>query len=468
MVARLTLLAIAGTILFAGVFPFLDAHSAANPPSATSHSQSPSRVADASTRHTWLGAGSCGSMGCHNANGLKGELRSEYTTWAVHDTHARAYETLFNNKSRLIAKNLQFVDGKSAWEQSLCLNCHVHREYEQANHHSRFAREDGVSCEACHGPAGDWISEHYKPKWQALALLEKNQLGMSDTRSIAGRVRTCTPCHVGAAGMDVNHDLIAAGHPRLAFEFTAYHALMPHHWQDAKDNLARPDWDAAAWLLGESITTKAALELLSVRAGGKTWPEFAEYDCYACHHQLQNQSWRQQWNVDSSKRRLLPWNDWSFGQLPYRIESAKTAVPSKALEELATLKKIMEGRQVPDPIAVRLQAQITSLAFGPLVEQSEARRFTPEDLSSLLKQLTDFGASQKAGSWDEATKTYLAVVAVHQAAQSAKVPQPPLADALRQIRSLLQFAPGSDSPSLGYTPELLLEPYRLMRTRLEP
>ncbi|HYV34120.1 MAG TPA: hypothetical protein VE988_00365, partial [Gemmataceae bacterium] len=32
-------------------------------------------------KQQWLGPGSCAAAGCHNANGLKGELGSEYTTW---------------------------------------------------------------------------------------------------------------------------------------------------------------------------------------------------------------------------------------------------------------------------------------------------------------------------------------------------------------------------------------------------
>ena len=247
----------------------------------------------------WLGAGSCASAACHNSNGLKGALGSEYTTWIVHDIHARAYKVLHNKRSHDIVDELpldQKVDSKGhvrkPYELGLCLNCHVHRDYDNAEaageHHPRFSKEDGVSCESCHGPAGSWIDGHYRTDW--------DRQRMWPTRSLVERVKSCTPCHVGAKDMEVDHDLIAAGHPRLAFEFSAYHALMPHHWQDVKDRnperfaTAHADWDAKAWFVGQVATTQAALELLAHR---RVWPEFAEYDCYACHHQIEGQSWRQ-------------------------------------------------------------------------------------------------------------------------------------------------------------------------------
>src|SRR5438552_7603643 len=82
----------------------------------------------------FLGAGSCASTGCHNANGFKGDVGSEYTTWIAYDKHARAYEVLFNADSRKIIKNLYHEAERSrpAHEQTLCLNCHVHADYAQA------------------------------------------------------------------------------------------------------------------------------------------------------------------------------------------------------------------------------------------------------------------------------------------------------------------------------------------------
>jgi hypothetical protein len=426
--------------------------------------------------HQWLGAGSCASMGCHNANGLKGDWRSEYTTWVVYDRHARAYEVLFNRKSESIIKKLNLAGGKPASQQALCLNCHVHNDYEQVDHHPRFAKEDGVSCESCHGPAGDWVSEHSKPQWRDWTAEKKSTQGFWDTRSLTGRARSCTPCHVGAAGMDVNHDLIAAGHPRLAFDFSAYHALVPHHWQDAKDKVpgtsprARADWEAAAWFVGEATTTQAALELLAARAATPSWPEFAESDCYACHHQLQSQSWRQEAKRDLGQRPSgnLPWNDWYVTSLPYKFHPPQINT-TDLLHQIAKLKEVMEQKISPDSAAVRLNADMAAKMLGALAKQFEEAHYRPTDLEGFLQQLATQGATHKAASWDEAARTYLGVVAVYYALRDAggsRAPAADVQDALKKIRGLLQFPPDSDSPPPAYTPQLLLEPYGLLRKRL--
>ena len=86
---------------------------------------------------------------------------------------------------------------------------------------------------------------------------------------------------------DVNHDLIAAGHPRLNFEFAAFSTNLPPHWNTKRTKPADP---AQAWKVGQAMSAHAAADLLAYRAcpkaGSAPWPEFAEYDCFACHREL--------------------------------------------------------------------------------------------------------------------------------------------------------------------------------------
>jgi hypothetical protein len=426
--------------------------------------------------HQWLGTASCAAMGCHNANGLKGEWRSEYTTWASHDPHARAYEVLFQPRSRSIVKNLRLGTAKLPHELALCLNCHVHGDFEKADHHGRFTREDGVGCESCHGPAGNWVSEHYKPHWIGLTTAQRLDKGMWDTRSLTGRVRTCTPCHVGVPGMEVNHDLIAAGHPRLAFEFSAYHALAPHHWQDAKDKQpgsstrARTDWDAAAWFVGEALTAQAAMHLLAARASDKAlpWPEFADYDCYACHHQLQNKNWRQERDFGKRKPGTLPWNDWYASPLAYRLHPGKNDA-EMLLGQIATLKAIMEKSPTPDRSAVRQQAQAVAQALEAWAGKFEAARYGSKDVAGFVRQIAEQGARKSAGSWDDATQRYLALAALYHAWRAGAEAAPPdLREPLRGLRQILLFPPAVDSPQPAFTPVLLVDQYKLLNKRLTP
>src|SRR5690606_13254844 len=90
---------------------------------------------------------------------------------------------------------------------------------------------EGVSCEACHGPASGWLQEHLREDWSS-------GNSMRDNHDYVARLEGCVRCHVGsrrADGVirDVNHDLIAAGHPALRFEPWAALRRLPRHgdWQ---------------------------------------------------------------------------------------------------------------------------------------------------------------------------------------------------------------------------------------------
>ena len=71
------------------------------------------------------------------------------------------------------------------------------------------------------GAAG--ISDHYQRDVSRERLA---QLGMIDTKNLLVRAPTCASCHVGSADQDMNHDMIAAGHPPLRFEQASYEALL--------------------------------------------------------------------------------------------------------------------------------------------------------------------------------------------------------------------------------------------------
>jgi hypothetical protein len=170
--------------------------------------------------------------------------------------------------------------------------------------HSAEEIRAGVGCESCHGEAKDWLEAHTSPKWKLLTAAAKRARGMTPTWDILGYATRCAGCHVDGAAAeglplrDVNHDLIAAGHPRLQFELTAYLANLPQHWSVATEKKKLASFEAEAWVLGQLASARAALELLDYRARTTApWPEFAEYDCSACHHNLHQPSWRQQTTI---------------------------------------------------------------------------------------------------------------------------------------------------------------------------
>jgi Cytochrome c554 and c-prime len=266
----------------------------------------------------FMGAGSCASAACHNANFTHGDLGSEYTTWITRDRHARAYEILFADRSKTIQKNL--AAKLPAHQDMRCLRCHVTPDLDpSAEKKAPYFRTDGVSCESCHGAAEKWLNVHHLPAWKDMTAAAKKQHGMNDLQSVPARVQFCVRCHVGEPGMDVDHDLIAAGHPRLAFEMTAFHAFMPHHWSDAKDR-TRTDFEARMWVAGQLAQSHAALELIAHRAGDAKhlWPEFAFHDCVSCHHDLKSPPRL----PTAVKVGTVPWSAWDLAMAPRAWQAA--------------------------------------------------------------------------------------------------------------------------------------------------
>src|SRR5205807_2566005 len=113
----------------------------------------------------YAGVASCVSSGCHgstqplNATRI---LQNEYYTWLNSDRHAAAYNVLFNDRSARIAKNMRLR--KKAYEESACLDCHP------TNVPARLISghidpDDGVQCEASHGPASEWPDVLTQPGW---------------------------------------------------------------------------------------------------------------------------------------------------------------------------------------------------------------------------------------------------------------------------------------------------------------
>ena len=90
--------------------------------------------------------------------------------------------------------------------------------------------------------------------WTGLSDQQKfDGFGMRPTKDLLARGQACTECHVGLGSTDVNHDLIAAGHPRLNFEYGNQLAKLPKHWRVEDDKARHPDYEAKVWALGQLL-----------------------------------------------------------------------------------------------------------------------------------------------------------------------------------------------------------------------
>lgn len=241
---------------------------------------------------TYSGPGGCAASNCHGSVTAKTVTRigqNEYSIWAAQDKHAGAYNVLSNPVSLRMAKILKLDSNPNQADK--CLVCHSLDVASNLRAQS-FQMDEGVSCENCHGPAVGWLGPHTTKGW---AHEQSLKLGMYDTRDLVARSEKCMSCHVGTADKRVDHQMIAAGHPDLTFELDGFSAQMRRHWKFPDDN--QNAWEGVReWAIGQGVELRETLNRLSRSASNsKTWPEFAELECFACHHSLAQpkDSWRQ-------------------------------------------------------------------------------------------------------------------------------------------------------------------------------
>ena len=407
------------------------------PQSPVSESQAASKTTDiAPPRKTLRGPGACTGAGCHGAALSRDGSppiaisRTSYTLWLQRDPHVRATLTLYSERSQRILKSLLGTEVSStspeyaAELQQRCVECHATHPHEAQGEDDLVSM--GVSCEACHGPAGAWLETHTDTKHR--------REGMVDTSNLRVRAEVCVHCHIGPGKeslgqQTVDHQLIAAGHPRLNFEFSAYLEALPAHWQTGEDQSIerksgqrRVNFHAEAWWAGQQASQQQALGQLHRRLEGtlasnrqQDWPELSEYDCFACHHGIKSQP--QAFHTKGHPR----WGSWYFPdqqQAPLLVTSLRADMETWAPD----LEKVRE----------RLKGHDWSHS-------------SPE--KDPLKKLEEFVlAPVRYHGWDEATQWYLAVRAYQRGlvpdAKSAK-PDPvvltELAGNLNDLHDLLDY-----------------------------
>ena len=272
----------------AGVFSAtLTASLRAHGPDADSP-PAPAAMRQAPEAGNFTGPGSCSAIACHGAiRAVPGSriLQTEYSAWISQDHHAQATEVLSNPVAARMGKILGI--GRPDQAQK-CLACHSLDT--STGQQARNYLSDGVSCEACHGAATGWLGYHVT---KDAKHEESVRRGMYDTKDLVKRAEKCLTCHLGTADKAVDHEMIAAGHPDLVFDLEAYSAAMPRHWREAAD--ADPFKPVRNFAVGQLVQLRGGLDRLGRRVKGPTWPEYAELDCFGCHHALARpeDSWRQ-------------------------------------------------------------------------------------------------------------------------------------------------------------------------------
>jgi hypothetical protein len=327
---------------------------------------------------TYIGVASCANGGCHGSTqplNVTRILQNEYFTWLNNDRHARAYNVLFNDRSARVAKNMHLK--KKAYEEAVCLDCHS-THVPPSVIAGKIDLEDGVQCEACHGAAGGWRAQHSEANWTHEKSVE---LGMVDLRNVSTRANSCLACHLGDSKREVDHELIASGHPLLAFELDNYTETMPPHWNRHPDSHG-----VRAWATGQVIAFRDSMANLARHARGEKWPEFSDMSCFNCHHALKNSQWRQERGWES-RAGLPAWSPQHWGVLRLIIDRSSPSVRSdldSAVQEVSYSVSHMN-----DTARVANAADRARQLADKIISKIDSDKWSDKDVRALMIAIID-------------------------------------------------------------------------------
>jgi hypothetical protein len=185
---------------------------------------------------------------------------------------------------------------------------------------------------------------------------------MSDTKDIRRRAEVCLSCHLGNEDKSVNHELIAAGHPDLLFELDTFSALMPVHWKTDKSDFH----SARNLVIGQAVALRESMKQIARRTKGEAsegWPDFADFECSACHHDLVTPSFRQERGY-IGRAGVPPWNESRYVVFRF-VVGALLPAQQKPLDDLAARLK----EQLGNGTAARAQVVETAGSLATLVDQ---------------------------------------------------------------------------------------------------
>lgn len=151
-------------------------------------------------KHKYVGAKRCKL--CHSSK-AKGD---QYSHWKD-SKHSQAYITLGTEKAKELAKKVGLTEDPQKSEK--CLRCHVAAYgVDQELLATTYKQEEGVSCEACHGPGGDY----WKP------VIMKDRQKALDAGLIIPDEKLCIKCHnkesPSFTGFDFKTYFPKIAHPR--------------------------------------------------------------------------------------------------------------------------------------------------------------------------------------------------------------------------------------------------------------
>ena len=311
------------------------------------------------------GVASCAGSACHGRAVASGpdighdEIRIWQDSTSPAGAHSRAWRVLTEPRAQAIATRLGL--GK-AQDAPACLGCHADHP---AARGALFQISDGVGCEACHGGSSGWLASHYAVGVRHADNVAKGMIPLEDAKV---RAAVCLDCHFGAAGPGqfVTHQIMSAGHPRIAFELDLFSTLQKHYDLGANYAARKPiPGGVKLWAVGQAMALDRSLTLFADPHRGQegAFPEFYFFDCHSCHRPISDDPRARPTAVVNPGRPVpsgtVPYNDENMIMLS---AAAQVAAPKLATQFDADCRAFHIALATDRPSAVRAAAQLDKSA----------------------------------------------------------------------------------------------------------
>jgi hypothetical protein len=404
--------------------------------------------ADAGKGNKYLGPGSCSASACHGgiqARDTTKVLQNEYSTWIVQDRHSRAYTVLNQPLAQRMAKILKIGDPTKAEK---CLVCHA-LSVPGEQRGTQFDIAEGVSCESCHGPAEKWLGPHVEANAKHADMVK---LGLVDNKDLAVRSKKCLSCHLGAPGLEVDHEMLATGHPDLTFELDSFSSIEPPHWvekaSDSKEPINDKLFGVRIWSIGQATQLEESLTRLARHARGANWPEYTEMDCFTCHHSLTKpeDSWRQQEGYGTRRPGNPPYNPSRYVVFRHLAHSAD---PTAETELASTMTEIsaLVGELQPDRTILAAKCDRGAQLAGELARKMRDMSYDRAQTEQLMREIANDSDGISLDGERSAEQAAMALDSLYLAYANLGAPNPELKSDIDQMYRLL------DNPSAYSAPK---------------
>lgn len=358
-----------------------------------------------------LGVASCAGSTCHGRQEGDGKIvrQDELMRWQEPSSpggaHSRALAVIDTPRGRMITARLGLGDPVKA---PACLGCHADPATARG---PKFQLSDGVGCEACHGGAANWIQAHY-----AVGASHRRNvaLGMVALDEAKARADVCLDCHFGSSdpGQFVTHRIMAAGHPRIAFELDLFSTLQQHHDEDADYRARKGRTDnVRIWATGQAMALQRALDLFAAPGFGQdgAFPEFYFFDCHTCHRRISDAPTMQPAALDNPGRPIPPGMPAFQDENMIMLAAAASVVAPALGRELDAASRAFHGAIARDRATAAAAALRLRSVAGRLAEAFAARRFDRAETLAIIDAIASDAITRRFTDYEGSVQAVMAL-----------------------------------------------------------